>query len=85
MDKHIYGSKQRILLGLLRKLREEADLPQSQLAKRLGRPQSFVSKYESGERRLDILELREICHVLKTSLPVFIDRLETQIGSTIRR
>lgn len=61
---------------LLRQLRQEAGLSQKQLADRLEKPQSFVSKYESGERRLDILELRGICQQLHTNLPHFAQRLE---------
>lgn len=40
--------------------REAAGLTQAELAARLGRPQSFVSKYESGERRLDVVEFLEV-------------------------
>jgi hypothetical protein len=43
----------------------------------LKEPQSFVSKYEIGECRLDILELREICHVLGCTLADFSDQLES--------
>jgi len=53
---------------LLRQLREEAGLRQTELAGLLGRPQSFVSKYESGERRLDLVELRDICRALGADL-----------------
>jgi transcriptional regulator with XRE-family HTH domain len=42
----------------------------------LGQPQSFVSKYESGERRLDVLELRQVCAVVGVSLADFVRRLE---------
>jgi transcriptional regulator with XRE-family HTH domain len=45
--------------------RESAGLSQHALAKRLGRPQSFVSKCESGERRVDVVELVQICKVLR--------------------
>ena len=62
--------------ALLREIRSEAGLRQSELAEKLGQPQSFVSKYESGERRLDILELREVCKALGISLQNFIHRLE---------
>jgi transcriptional regulator with XRE-family HTH domain len=48
----------------LRGFRERAGLRQSDLSSRLGRPQSFVSKYESGERRLTFIEVREICIAL---------------------
>lgn len=41
-----------------------AQLTQVQVAERLGRPQSFVSKYESGERQLDVVEFVEVCEAL---------------------
>jgi len=49
------------LLELLLEARKSAELTQEQLAKRLGKPQSFVSKYERGERRLDVIELLQVC------------------------
>ena len=64
------------LLSLLRLVRTEAGLTQADVAQRLKQPQSFVSKYESGERRLDILELREGCHAIGVPLPEFVDRLD---------
>ncbi|MCG3122072.1 MAG: hypothetical protein GIKADHBN_00448 [Phycisphaerales bacterium] len=63
-------------LSLVRQMRVDAGLRQADLAKKLGEPQSFVSRYESGERRLDVLELRQICTVLGVSLADFIERLE---------
>jgi len=44
--------------------RKDAGLTQTELATRLGRPQSFVSKYENGERRLDVLEFLEVIRSL---------------------
>lgn len=44
--------------------RKEADLSQVALSKRLKRPQSFVSKYERGERRLDIVEFLEVAKAI---------------------
>lgn len=61
---------------LVRKLREEAGLRQVDLAERLKRPQSFVSKYESGERTLDFLEVREVCQALGVPLVDFVRRLD---------
>lgn len=69
-----------ILLELLRQIRTEAGLRQRALAARLGKPQSFVSKYETGERRLDILELRAVCRACDVSLTEFAARLEDQLG-----
>ena len=67
------------LLALLRAARREAGMRQVDLADRLRRPQSYVSKYESGERRLDLLELRQICNALGISLEAFVRKLESAI------
>ncbi|MEA2901396.1 MAG: hypothetical protein QOH36_1283 [Actinomycetota bacterium] len=64
----IHTPEHRRLVKLLRELREAAGLRQVELANRLGRNQSFVSKYESGERRLDLVELRAICEALDTNI-----------------
>jgi len=67
----------RRLRDLLRTVREEAGLRQADLAARLGKPQSFVSKYESGERRLDFLEVRAVCAALGVPLDRFVRRFES--------
>jgi transcriptional regulator with XRE-family HTH domain len=54
----------------------EAGLRQDDLADKLGQSQSFVSKYESGERRLDLLELQQICRAVGLSLTKFVRRFE---------
>lgn len=64
------------LRSLLRSIRTGAGLTQTDVARRLKQPQSFVSKYESGERRLDVLELREVCRAIGVPLPEFIKSLE---------
>jgi transcriptional regulator with XRE-family HTH domain len=64
------------LLALLRGLREEAGIRQIDMARALGKPQAFVSYYESGARRLDLLELRQVCKVLGVSLPDFARKFE---------
>lgn len=69
----------RCLLNLLRKARIEAGLRQADLASRLGQPQSFVSKYEIGERKLSLLEVRGICVALGISLEEFVRRWEGSI------
>jgi len=69
-------TKKKRFLSLLRQMRLDAGLRQADLARRLGEPQSFVSRCESGERRLDVLELREICAALGVSLGDFVERLE---------
>jgi len=61
--------------ALLRDARLKAGLSQTELADRLGVPQSFVSKYESGERRLDVGEAEAICSSLGISLVEFVSAL----------
>ena len=52
------------LLSALVDARKEARMHQATLAAKLGRPQSFVSKFEKGERRLDVVEFLSVCHAL---------------------
>lgn len=52
--------------------RKNAGLTQVDLADRLGRPQSFVSKYERGERKLDVIEFCEVCRALSTDPVAFL-------------
>ena len=66
---------------LLRQVRSEAGMRQVDLAAKLGRPQSFVSNYEAGERGLDIMELRSICEAVGISLPEFVNRFEEAVKS----
>lgn len=79
MSKSIHSPEQELLTSLLRSLRQESGLRQVELAERIGRPQSFVSKYEIGERRLDLIELRAICGALGTSLSEFVHRFESRL------
>ncbi len=74
--------EQAAFLTLLREIRQEAGLRQRDLAERIGLPQSFISKCESGERRLDIVELRAFCAALGVSLSDFVDRLEKKIAES---
>ncbi len=55
-------------------VREEAGLRQIDVAKRLSQPQSFISKYELGERRLDLLELELVCEACETDISRFVKR-----------
>jgi transcriptional regulator with XRE-family HTH domain len=77
MRKSIYSKEQKALQLALRHIRIKAGLSQSDLAARVGKPQSFVSKYESGERRLDLPEIREICKASNIKLVEFIKLFES--------
>ena len=73
-------TEQHTLLGLLKEIRIEAGLRQIDLAEKLHVPQSMISKYEVGERRVDLLELRDICAALGISLIEFVRELEKRLG-----
>jgi transcriptional regulator with XRE-family HTH domain len=73
--------RRKVLLALLRQVRLEAGLRQTDVAAKLGKPQSFVSNYESGERRLDLLELHSVCEVLKIDLGQFVKRYQSGADS----
>jgi transcriptional regulator with XRE-family HTH domain len=81
VKKDIRLDQQKKLLVLLRGIRADAGLTQAELASRLARDQTFVSKYESGERRLDILELREVCQALGHDFVAFIRKLDKDLKS----
>jgi transcriptional regulator with XRE-family HTH domain len=66
----------KVFLRLLRRVRMEAKLTQAQLAKILGVTQARISKYEQGERRIDMLELKRICDAAKLPLVEFAKRFE---------
>lgn len=68
--------EQKALLSLLCQIRRQAGLRQVDVARALGKPQAFVSYYESGARRLDILELRQVCRILGISLVDFARRFD---------
>jgi len=76
MSKSIFTPNQEKLLVLLRQIRKEAGLSQFDLAQRLNQSQSFISKYEHGERRLDLLELRQVCEAVDITLQEFVQRFE---------
>ena len=82
MPKFIGSAEQNILQNLLKRFRTDANLKQSELAEILKQSQSFVSKYESGERRLDLLELWQICQALNTTLSEFAAEFERQLNAT---
>lgn len=72
-----------ILQNLLKEERRKRDKSQKDLAEATGFTQSTISKYESGERRLDIIELMAICQALGISLSNFGAELEKRIKESI--
>lgn len=76
--KSINSEPYRLLLAMLVKQRKQAGITQHQLSCALGRPQSFVSKYERGERRLDVIEFLEVCRHLDADAYEILKALEPQ-------
>jgi transcriptional regulator with XRE-family HTH domain len=64
MQKSLQSSEYKRLIAMLLAVRKKADVRQQALAKKLGKPQSFVAKYEGGERRIDLVEFISIVRAL---------------------
>lgn len=80
MRKSLYTDDQERLQMMLREVRLSAKMTQSELASRLSRPQSFVAKYEGGERRLDVIELIHVLRALDENPARFVEMLATHIA-----
>jgi len=72
MDKTIYSKEHRYLVKQLKKARKEMGLSQEQVANLLHRTQSYISKIESGQRKIDIVQLKKFAKIYKKSLDFFI-------------
>jgi transcriptional regulator with XRE-family HTH domain len=81
MEKSVFTHEYAVLLETLRSFRRRAKITQVELAKKIQEGQSFVSKSERGERRLDVVQLRHICFALGTTLPRFIEAFERRLAN----
>ena len=72
MKKSIHTKEYAVFVERLRKAREEAGLTQVQVAKKLGRPQSHVSNIESGQQRVDVVELKRFAVMYKKDINYFL-------------
>jgi len=72
MDKTIYTNDHKYLVDQLKKARNQAGLEQKQVAEILNKTQSYVSKIESGQRRIDIKQLKEFAKIYKKDISYFI-------------
>ncbi len=75
MKKSIHTARHRVLAECLIEARKAARLTQQKLGERLSRPQSFVAKYENGERRLDVIEFLQISKILGADAHRIIGRV----------
>ncbi len=73
MSKTIYSDKYKRVLQLLRQARKDAGLTQIEVADALRKSQSYVAKCESGERRIDVVELYEFANLYRKSIGFFLD------------
>ncbi|KPX53808.1 putative regulatory protein [Pseudomonas amygdali pv. photiniae] len=76
MTKAIYRREHVIFLEVLKRMRVESGMTQAQCSAALGRPQSFMSDVERGVRRLDTVQLRDLCQVLNNDLISFTKSFE---------
>lgn len=74
--KTIFSDRYKQILETLVHARHECNFTQSELAAQLNKPQSYVSKYEHGERRVDVIELIEICRALQISATDLVEDIE---------
>ena len=75
MDKTIYTKDHKFIIVQLKKARNDAGFDQEKVAELLGKTQSYVSKIEAGQRRIDIVQLKEFAKIYKKELGYFIKSL----------
>lgn len=80
MEKSVFTEEYAIFLRVLRQVRQQKGLTQAQLAQRLNETQSWVSKCERGEHRLDLMELRVFCLALEVPLGEFVQQIESALS-----
>lgn len=73
--KSSFSAEYKLFCRLLQEARARAGFTQQDVATRLNRPQSYVSKYESGERRLDVIAFLRAAKVLKVALEDILQKL----------
>ena len=72
MSKTIFTKDHKDLIEKLKKAREDASLDQAEVARLLGKTQSYVSKVEAGQRRIDIIALKEFAKIYKKPIDYFL-------------
>lgn len=72
MSKVIYSKDHKYVVEQLKKARKEAGLEQAEVAKLLGKTQSYISKIEAGQRRIDVITLKEFAKIYKKDINFFL-------------
>ena len=73
MKKTRFAKEYKKLAQKLKDVRKKAHMEQAELAARLGKQQSYISKIETGNRHIDVFELKELSRILKKDIHYFID------------
>jgi transcriptional regulator with XRE-family HTH domain len=76
MSKSLHSERQILIAATLADQRRAKGLTQSQLAKALGRHQPFIANIESGQRRVDLVELLQIAKLIDLDVHALLKRLE---------
>lgn len=80
MAKSLHTPEYEYFRSLLVAAREKAGLTQADVSAELKRPQSFVAKYEGGERRLDVIEFLQVCNALGIDPRSILSKLLAKVG-----
>ena len=79
MPKSVYTEAYQVLLRELVEHRRSAGITQQELAEKLEKPQSFISKFERGERRLDVVEFLEIARVIGADAQAILEKIAAEL------
>ncbi len=73
MSNNIYSKEHGKIIAKLKQAREESGLDQTQVAKLFDKTQSYVSKIESGQRKIDVIQLKEFAKIYNKKIDYFIN------------
>ena len=71
----VYSEEYQLVINALKKARKEKGITQAQLAEALGKPQSFIAKVESGERRLDVVEFVHLARLVDVNISLILNEI----------
>jgi transcriptional regulator with XRE-family HTH domain len=83
MDKSIHSAQYATFLKTFREARRRKGITQVDLAEKVGETQSFISKCERGERRIDLVELRTFCAAMDIPLTEFVLQFQKMLKRTL--
>lgn len=84
MPKTIFGGDHRHLVAVLTEARQDSGLTQAELAKRVGKDQTFVSIIERGQRRVDVLEFVALARAMEADPRQLFERVTSRLSKAVR-